>query len=186
MILVAVALLLAVLAPWSTLEATHADDHRYVVLGYRPLDRQSPVVGARAKVIREKTGYAYKALTDRDGFDIAVVHLRDEDNGDMLHVTGRPARALSSAISSATSCSRRPLAEPDHPLPRPPRSGWQTAGRLRQQPGATVGGCGMDPTGGLRDTDHMMQGMSGRRDDEEGRIRQAIEQRVHAVERRVG
>lgn len=81
-LLTAVTVLLAASA-----EATHAVDHRYVVLGYvrdaqgRPLAR-SPIL-----VLRERTGLSYRAETDADGFYVVAVHLHDENVLDWLRVT---------------------------------------------------------------------------------------------------
>lgn len=66
--------------------ATHAPDHRFVVLGYVTGDdgRGQPEVAV--VVSRLKTGLAYRARTEPDGFYLVVVHLHDEDEGDRLLV----------------------------------------------------------------------------------------------------
>ena len=73
--------------------ATHAPDHRFIVLGYvtdatgrgRP---RVPVV-----VTRLKTGLTYPTATEADGFYFVVVHLHDEDQGDPLKVSVAGASA---------------------------------------------------------------------------------------------
>lgn len=72
----AVALTLSVAIP---VEATHEVDHRYVVLGYVRDAAGRPLARAVVRVVREKTGLAYEAETDGDGFYLVILHLHDED-----------------------------------------------------------------------------------------------------------
>lgn len=71
----------------SSAGATHALDHRYLVLGYVRDGAARPVPHSRVRVVREKTGLPYQAETDADGFYLVIVHLHDEDLGDVLQVT---------------------------------------------------------------------------------------------------
>jgi hypothetical protein len=83
----------ALLTAWALLlvagplAATHAPDHRFIVLGFvtdvggRGLGRV-PVV-----VRRVKTGLAERTRTEPDGFYLAVVHLHDEDEGERLEIS---------------------------------------------------------------------------------------------------
>jgi hypothetical protein len=71
--------------------ATHAVDHRYVVLGYVRDAMGRPVPRAAVDVVREKTGLAFEADTDAQGFYLVIVHLHDEDLLDGLAVTAGPA-----------------------------------------------------------------------------------------------
>lgn len=73
-------------------EATHAVDHRYVVLGYVRDGAGRPVSGTEVLVSRERTGLVYRERTDADGFYAVIVHLHSEDLQDPLQVTtGRAA-----------------------------------------------------------------------------------------------
>ncbi|MBI4636668.1 MAG: carboxypeptidase regulatory-like domain-containing protein [Candidatus Rokubacteria bacterium] len=60
-------------------EATHEVDHRYVVLGHVRDATARPLAQPVVRVVREKTGLAYEARTDDDGFYLVIVHLHDED-----------------------------------------------------------------------------------------------------------
>lgn len=62
-------------------------DHRYVVLGYVRDEGGRPLLGNRVRVERLKTGLSYRAETDAWGFYLVVVHLHDEDVGDLLQIT---------------------------------------------------------------------------------------------------
>lgn len=76
-----------VLAPAAPGWATHAVDHRYVVLGYVRDGTGRPLAGTPVRVVRERTGLAYEAASGPDGFYLAIVHLHDEDLSDVLDVT---------------------------------------------------------------------------------------------------
>jgi hypothetical protein len=73
--------------------ATHAPDHRFIVLGYvtDATGRGTPRVPV--VVTRLKTGLTYRTATEADGFYFVVVHLHDEDEGDPLKVTVAGASA---------------------------------------------------------------------------------------------
>ena len=87
-------LLLAILAwPGAPALATHEPDHRYVVLGYVKDGAGRPLAGATVRVVRNKTGLAYPARTDGEGFYLVVVHLHDEDVGETLTVSAAGAGA---------------------------------------------------------------------------------------------
>jgi len=72
-------------------EATHEVDHRYLVLGYVRDGAGRPLPRLPVRVVREKTGLAYQAESDAEGFYLVVVHFHDEDLGDSLLVTAGPA-----------------------------------------------------------------------------------------------
>lgn len=84
-------LLLALLAGPSVALATHEPDHRYIVLGYVRDGAGRPLAGVEVRVVRERTGLAYPARTDREGFYLVIVHLHDEDLGDALTVSAASA-----------------------------------------------------------------------------------------------
>jgi hypothetical protein len=67
--------------------ATHAPDHRFIVLGVVTDAAGRPLAGMPVVVTRLKTGLPYRTKTERDGFYLVVVHLHDEDEGDGLRVS---------------------------------------------------------------------------------------------------
>jgi len=72
--------------------ATHAVDHRSIVLGYVGDAGGEPIRQAVVRVVREKTGFAYEARTGADGFYVVTAHLHDDDVLDPLLVNvGRAA-----------------------------------------------------------------------------------------------
>lgn len=66
--------------------ATHAPDHRFIVLGYVTDEARRPLAGVPIIVTRVKTGLEYRTRTEPDGFYLVVVHLHDEDEGERLSV----------------------------------------------------------------------------------------------------
>jgi hypothetical protein len=82
-------LLLGLAAPAA---ATHEPDHRFLVLGYVTDGDGRPVPGARVAVTRARTGLEYPTRTERDGFYLVVLHLHDEDEGDLLRIAAHGAR----------------------------------------------------------------------------------------------
>jgi hypothetical protein len=66
--------------------ATHAPDHRFIVLGYVTDAGGQPVAGESIIVTRLKTGLEYRARTERDGFYMIVLHIHDADEGEQLSV----------------------------------------------------------------------------------------------------
>lgn len=85
-----VAAVLVSFAPRAT--ATHAVNHRYLVLGYVRDAVGEPIRHVVVRVVREKTGLAYEARTGADGFYRVIVHLHDDDVLDPLLVNvGRAA-----------------------------------------------------------------------------------------------
>jgi hypothetical protein len=64
--------------------ATHAPDHRFIVLGYVTDEARRPLAGAPIIVTRVKTGLEYRTRTEPDGFYLVVLHLHDEDEGERL------------------------------------------------------------------------------------------------------
>ena len=69
-----------------TARATHAPDHRFIVLGYVTDVEGGPVARAHVVVTRVKTGYEYPTSTERDGFYLVILHLHDEDEGERLAI----------------------------------------------------------------------------------------------------
>ena len=67
--------------------AEHEVFYRYVVLGYVKDARGAAQSGKEVKAVREKTGLAYYAETDAQGFYRVVVRLEDKDLGNRLRVT---------------------------------------------------------------------------------------------------
>jgi hypothetical protein len=84
---------LAALALAASAEATHEVDHRYIVLGYVRDGAGRLAPGLDVLVVRAKTGRPYRTKTEANGFYFVVVHLHDEDVGDVLEV-----RAAGTAI----------------------------------------------------------------------------------------
>jgi hypothetical protein len=66
--------------------ATHAPDHRFIVLGYVIGEDGRGQGGVPVVITRVKTGFAHRVRTEGDGFYLLVVHLHDEDEGDRLLV----------------------------------------------------------------------------------------------------
>jgi hypothetical protein len=83
-------LVLFVLA--SPAAATHAPDHRFIVVGYVTDAAGQPVADAPVLVTRLKTGLQHRTRTERDGFYMVVVHIHDEDEGERLAVSARGVR----------------------------------------------------------------------------------------------
>jgi hypothetical protein len=72
--------------------ATHAPDHRFIVLGFvKGLDGRG-LPDEAVTVTRLKTGLRYRGHTDQRGFYLVVVHLHDEDEGERLGVATRGMR----------------------------------------------------------------------------------------------
>jgi hypothetical protein len=67
-------------------EATHAADHRYVVLGYVQDTAGRPIADREVTVRRETTGLVYRTWTGSDGLFVLVVHVHDDDLLDRLLV----------------------------------------------------------------------------------------------------
>lgn len=72
-------LLLATSAP-----ATHAPDHRFLVIGFVTDGEGRAVAGTRVVVTRLRTGLEHPATTEADGLYFVVLHLHDEDEGERL------------------------------------------------------------------------------------------------------
>jgi hypothetical protein len=64
--------------------ATHLPDHRFIVLGYVTNGEGRGLADVRVTIRRGKTGLAYQARTERDGFYLVVLHMHDADEGDRL------------------------------------------------------------------------------------------------------
>jgi hypothetical protein len=67
--------------------AEHEVYYRYLVLGYVKDGKGSARSGVEVKLVREKTGLAYYAETDVQGFYLIIVRLEDGDLGNRLRVT---------------------------------------------------------------------------------------------------
>jgi hypothetical protein len=75
-----------VLALGAPVAATHAPDHRFIVLGFVTDAEGRGLANVPVVVRRLKTGLAYRTRTEADGFYLVVVHLHDEDAGDPLQL----------------------------------------------------------------------------------------------------
>lgn len=64
--------------------ATHEVYYRYVVLGYVKDARGHAVRGRELELVRDKTGAAYLAASDEQGFFLIVARLGDESAGEAL------------------------------------------------------------------------------------------------------
>jgi hypothetical protein len=81
------ALLLGVVSLVTPAFATHAPDHRFIVLGYLIDAAGRPMADTAVIVTRVKTGLEHPTRTERDGFYFVVLHLHDQDEGDRLAVS---------------------------------------------------------------------------------------------------
>lgn len=81
----ALATLLVLATPVAS-PATHLPDHRFVVVGFLTDALGRPVANAPVVITRRRTGLEYPTRTERDGFYLVVVHLHDEDEGDVLTI----------------------------------------------------------------------------------------------------
>lgn len=79
--------LLAALAVGAPAGATHAPDHRFIVIGIVSDADGRPQAGTPVVVTRLKTGLGHRTRTERDGLYVVVVHLHDEDEGERLAVS---------------------------------------------------------------------------------------------------
>lgn len=82
-----VVLLVASLSAPGLVAAEHEVYYRYLVLGYVKDGKGSARSGVEVKLVREKTGLAYYAETDVQGFYLIIVRLEDGDLGNPLRVT---------------------------------------------------------------------------------------------------
>ncbi|MGH7320438.1 MAG: carboxypeptidase-like regulatory domain-containing protein [Candidatus Rokuibacteriota bacterium] len=67
--------------------ATHAADHRFIVIGYVTDGAGRALPDVPVVVTRVKTGLEYPTRTERDGLYVVIVHLHDEDEGDRLSIS---------------------------------------------------------------------------------------------------
>jgi hypothetical protein len=88
---VALVALAGLLGPGLPVRATHAPDHRFIVLGYVTDGTGLPVTGVPVIVTRLKTGLEHRARSEKDGFYLVVLHLHDEDEGEQLSVSAGSA-----------------------------------------------------------------------------------------------
>src|SRR5581483_2777441 len=82
----------AALALGTPAGATHAPDHRFIVVGYVTDEGRRPLGGVPVLVTRIKTGLEYRTRTEGDGFYVIVVHLHDDDRGERLAIRAGAAR----------------------------------------------------------------------------------------------
>lgn len=72
-------------------QATHEIAHRYLVLGYVQDERGWPLPRSPVRAVRDRTGLSYETKAEDDGFYFLVIHLHDDDPGDVLRVTAAGA-----------------------------------------------------------------------------------------------
>ena len=80
--------LLTLITHGAPANATHAPDHRFIVIGFVTDAEGRPLPGVPVVVTRLKTGLDYPTRTERDGLYFVVVHLHDEDEGERLGLSG--------------------------------------------------------------------------------------------------
>ena len=66
--------------------ATHAPDHRFLLIGYVTDAKGNPAARVSVVVTRVKTGLRHPTKTESDGLYLVIVHLHDEDEGELLRV----------------------------------------------------------------------------------------------------
>jgi hypothetical protein len=71
----------------------HEVPYRYTVLGYVRDGAGQPRAGLTIEVVREKTGLAYRAVTDGQGFYVVIVRLGDQSAGETLRLRAGGANA---------------------------------------------------------------------------------------------
>jgi hypothetical protein len=64
----------------------HEIYYRYVVLGYVQDGHGAPLSAQTVELVRDRTGLAYRANTDTQGFFVVVARLGDESVGEMLRL----------------------------------------------------------------------------------------------------
>ena len=77
---------LVILSLASSAPAEHEIYYRYTVLGYVQDGAGKPRPGAEVRLIREKTGLAYGAISDGAGLYVVVARLGDESAGEQLRL----------------------------------------------------------------------------------------------------
>ena len=77
---------ISVLTAGSTAVAEHEIYYRYTVLGYVQDGGGRPRAGAEIRLVREKTGLAYGAISDVAGLYVVVARLGDESAGERLRL----------------------------------------------------------------------------------------------------
>jgi hypothetical protein len=80
------------LALGATAAAEHEVYYRYVVLGYLTDAHGQPLRGRPVELVRDKTGLAYRTLTDEKGLYLLVTRLGDESAGETLTLRAGAAR----------------------------------------------------------------------------------------------
>ena len=64
----------------------HEIYYRFTVLGYVQDPSGKPRAGASVELVREKTGFAYRGISDAAGLYLLVARLGDESVGERLHL----------------------------------------------------------------------------------------------------
>lgn len=86
LVIPAVLVLLLLARPDGTATATHAPDHRFIVIGVVTDGEGRPLPGVPVLVTRLATGLDYPTRTEPDGLYFVVVHLHDENEGEPLRL----------------------------------------------------------------------------------------------------
>jgi hypothetical protein len=93
----------ATLAP-----AEHEVQYRYVVLGYATDVKGRPLRGQPVKLVRDRTGFAYRGETDAAGFYAIIVRLGNENAGERLTLTvGRVVTVLAARFDPRNHSDER-------------------------------------------------------------------------------
>jgi hypothetical protein len=74
----------AVLLGAGPASAEHEVFYRYLVLGYVTDGRGAARPAQTVELVRDRTGFAYRAETDEQGFFVLVARLGDESAGELL------------------------------------------------------------------------------------------------------
>lgn len=86
LVIPAVLVLLLLARPDGPATATHAPDHRFIVIGVVTDGEGRPLPGVPVLVTRLATGLDYPTRTEPDGLYFVVVHLHDENEGEPLRL----------------------------------------------------------------------------------------------------
>jgi hypothetical protein len=101
--------LLALVGTGATLApAEHEVQYRYVVLGYATDVKGRPLRGQPVKLVRDRTGFAYRGETDAAGFYAIIVRLGNENAGERLTLTvGRVVTVLAARFDPRNHSDER-------------------------------------------------------------------------------
>jgi len=88
--------------------AEHEVYYRYMVLGFVRDAHGRPLSGRPLELVREKTGLAYRALTDEKGFFLIIARLGDESAGEPLTLrAGKAVTKLTAVFDPANHTDHR-------------------------------------------------------------------------------